>query len=121
MTIWTGFITDKLRESRNFYCTHFGATVLWEADWFVLLRLGESQLGFLAPGHPSQAPIFQAAFTGQGAWLTIDVADVETEHARLSAAGVPVVVSLRSEAWGDRHFAIVDPSGIAIDIVTRTA
>ena len=32
---------------------------------------------------------------------------------------LPIVVSLRNEAWGDRHFSIVDPNGIGIDIVTR--
>ena len=30
-----------------------------------------------------------------------------------------IVVSLRNEAWGDRHCSIVDPNGIGIDIVTR--
>ena len=32
---------------------------------------------------------------------------------------MPIVLSLRNEAWGDRHFSIVDPNGIGIDIVTR--
>ena len=32
-------------------------------------------------------------------------------------AVLPIVVSLRNEAWGDRHFSIVDPN--SIDIVTR--
>ena len=34
-------------------------------------------------------------------------------------AVLPIVVSLRNEAWGDRHFSIVDPNGIGIDTVTR--
>jgi hypothetical protein len=32
---------------------------------------------------------------------------------------LPILVSLRNEAWGDRHCSIVDPNGIGIDIVTR--
>lgn len=119
MKLWTGIITNKLRESRDFYCRHFGAIVLWEADWFVLLKLGESDLGFLLPNQPSQAPIFQHAFAGQGLWVTIEVADVDAEHERLVAEGIPIVVSLRNEAWGDRHFSVVDPNGIGVDIVTR--
>jgi len=119
MKLWTGFITDKIRESRDFYCTHFGATILWEADWFVLLKLGESELGFLLPDQPSQAPIFQRAFKGQGAWLTIEVLDVDAEHTRLVKSGLPIVVSLRNESWGDRHFSVTDPNGIGVDIVTR--
>ncbi|MBD0256676.1 MAG: glyoxalase, partial [Cytophagales bacterium] len=34
--------------------------------------------------------------------------------------GVPIEVELRDEPWGDRHFAIVDPNGIGVDIVTYT-
>jgi uncharacterized glyoxalase superfamily protein PhnB len=26
-------------------------------------------------------------------------------------------IELRDEPWGDRHFAIVDPNGVGIDIV----
>ncbi|MDH4084914.1 MAG: VOC family protein [Nitrospira sp.] len=95
------------------------ATVLWEADWFVLLKLGESELGFLLPNQPSQAPLFQDAFSGHGLWVTIEVADVDAEHEQLVAKGLPIVVSLRNEAWGDRHFAVVDPNGVGVDIVTR--
>jgi uncharacterized glyoxalase superfamily protein PhnB len=31
---------------------------------------------------------------------------------------VPVVIEPRDEPWGERHFAIVDPNGIGVDIVT---
>lgn len=30
-------------------------------------------------------------------------------------------IGIRDEPWGDRHFAIKDPNGIGIDIVTYTA
>ena len=49
--------------------------------------------------------------------MTIEVQDVDAEHERLLQLGLPIVGSLRNEAWGDRHFSIVDPNGI--DIVTR--
>jgi len=32
-----------------------------------------------------------------------------------------IAIDLREEPWGDRHFAIVDPNGIGIDIVTYSA
>ncbi len=119
MKLWSGIITERVKESRDFYCTHFGATILWEEDWFVLLQLGESELGFLLPNQPSQAPIFRPAFQGQGLWITIEIPDVDAEHERLSKRGLPIALPLRDEPWGDRHFALVDPNGIGIDIVTR--
>jgi uncharacterized glyoxalase superfamily protein PhnB len=33
---------------------------------------------------------------------------------------IPIAIGLRDEPWGDRHFAIIDPNGIGIDIVTHT-
>ena len=85
----------------------------------MLLTIGAHELGFLRPDQPLQAPIFQRTFKGQGVWLTIEVQDVDAEHERLLQLGLPIVGSLRNEAWGDRHFSIVDPNGMGIDIVTR--
>jgi uncharacterized glyoxalase superfamily protein PhnB len=32
-----------------------------------------------------------------------------------------MVIELGDEPWGDRHFAIVDPNGIGIDLVKYSA
>ena len=85
----------------------------------MLLKIGAHELGFLRPDQPSQTPIFQRTFRGQGVWLTIEVPDVDAEHERLLQLGLPILVSLRNEAWGDRQFSIVDPNGMGIDIVAR--
>jgi len=119
--LWTGFITDKVQESRDFYTKVLECSVIYEGEngWFVLLKLGESELGFMLPNLEFQAPVFRAAYAGQGAWITIDVDDAEAEYERIRALGIPIEVELREEPWGDKHFAIVDPNGIAVDIVQR--
>lgn len=38
----------------------------------------------------------------------------------LKAKDVQIHIDLRDEPWGDRHFAIQDPNGVGIDIVTYT-
>ena len=38
----------------------------------------------------------------------------------LKKKGVEIEIDIRDEAWGDRHFAIQDPNGIGIDLVTHT-
>lgn len=78
----------------------------------------QAELSFLLPDHPTQRPLFQPAFAGKGVYLTIEVPDVDQEYARINALGVPIAIELREEHWGDRHFAIVDPNGIGIDLVT---
>lgn len=121
MKFWTGVITDKVAESKDFYVRLFGCEVRYEGEggWFVLLALGESELGFMQPELASQAPVFRAAYPGQGMWITVHVDDAEQEYARLKALGVAIDTPLRDEPWGDRHFVVVDPNGIGVDVVQR--
>lgn len=121
--LWTGFITDKVRESRDFYTSVLECSVIYEGEngWFVLLKLGDSELGFMKPDLEFQAPVFRGVYGGRGAWIALDVDDAEAEYERIRALGVPIEVELREEPWGDRHFAILDPSGIGVDIVQRMA
>ena len=121
MRIWSGVITEKIQESKEFYVELFGFEVIYDSDWFVLLKAGESQLGFMVPNHEAQAPIFRKAFQGQGTWIAIDVEDVDAEYERIQSLGVPIEVPIRDEAWGDRHFVVVDPNGIGVDVVKYTS
>lgn len=121
MKLWSGIVTDKVAQSRDFYVRLFGCEVVFEADWFVLLRSGDAELGFLQPGLDSQAPVFRRPFAGAGVWITFDVDDVQAELARLVSLGVPIEVPLRTEPWGDRHFVVMDPSGVPVDVVEREA
>jgi len=121
MKLWSGVVTEKVRESKDFYVRLFGCEVLYEGegDWVVLLQLGGCELGFMKPGQPSQAPVFRPAFQGQGLWIAIDVDDAQSEYERIQALGVPIELHLRDEPWGDRHFVVVDPNGIGVDVVQR--
>lgn len=119
MKLWSGVITNNVETSKDFYVRLFGCDVLFDSDWFVLLQLGTSELGFMLPNLETQAPIFRPAFSGQGMWISVDVDDANAEYARIQTMDIPIEVELRDEPWGDRHFAIVDPNGIGIDIVQR--
>jgi catechol 2,3-dioxygenase-like lactoylglutathione lyase family enzyme len=122
MKLNAGIITKKLKETKEFYTTKLGFTVVFENEFYLLLQTpgGSDQLSFLLPDHPSQRPVFQSAFGGKGVYLTIEVEDVDALYKQIKANGVPIEIELRNEAWGDRHFAIVDPNGVGIDMVTYT-
>jgi hypothetical protein len=49
--------------------------------------------------------------------IWIQVRDVHAEHARLAAAGVPIVRGLATEPWGLTEMWIQDPDGIQIVLV----
>ena len=112
MKLWSGIVTENIGESKEFYVRLFGCEVVYESDWFVLLRLGGAELGFMLPNLETQAPIFRPPFQGQGIWVAIDVDDVDAQYKRLQAMGIPIKAEIRDEPWGDRHFVVVDPNGI---------
>ena len=122
MKLNAGIITDNLTATREFYTSVLDFGITFENEFYLLLHPpgSASEVAFLLPDHPSQHPLFRPPYTGQGVYLTIEVADVDTLYRRLKLREVPIAVELRDEPWGDRHFAVLDPNGIAIDIVTHT-
>jgi catechol 2,3-dioxygenase-like lactoylglutathione lyase family enzyme len=122
MKLNAGIVTDKLAESKAFYTQYLGFGVTFENEFYLLLHTPnrQAELSFLLPSHPTQQPVFHKAFNGQGMYLTIEVDDVDALYATLKQKGVPISFPLRDEPWGDRHFAIVDPNGIGIDLVRYT-
>jgi len=116
--------TPALGAVRDFYVTHFGFTVLFEASWFVYLG-GESDgdsrgavVAFMHPYHPSRPP-GPEPFDGRGMILTIEVADAAAAYATLTASAAPIVHPLTDEPWGQRRFMTKDPAGVLVDIVEQ--
>lgn len=123
MKLNAGILTDKLAETKDFYVNQLGFGVTFENEFYLLLHTPnhEAELSFLLPNHPSQQPLFQPAYQGQGMYLTIEVDEVDKLYQELKDKGVEIKVVIRDEPWGDRHFAIQDPNGIGIDFVKYTA
>ncbi|NMH87997.1 VOC family protein [Flavivirga algicola] len=122
MKLNAGIITDKLAETKEFYTNVLGFDISFENDFYLLMHTPNksAEISFLQPNHPSQKPIFQHPFNGKGVYLTIEVAKVDKVYKQLKDKGIEIEIEIRNEPWGDRHFAIVDPNGIGIDIVTYT-
>ncbi|WP_216857801.1 VOC family protein [Pedobacter steynii] len=122
MKLNAGIITSKLAETKAFYTSILGFGISFENDFYLLLHTPgkQAELSFLLPGHASQQPLFQPSFQGQGMYLTIEVEDVDLVYQELKKKNVDIKIDIRNEPWGDRHFAITDPNGIAIDILKYT-
>lgn len=120
MKLNAGIITSKLAESKTFYSEILNFGVTFENEFYLLMHTPNKQaeLSFLLPDHPSQQPLFQKPFPGEGMYLTLEVDDVDQLYKTLLEKDVAIRIELRDEPWGDRHFAIEDPNGIGIDIVT---
>jgi catechol 2,3-dioxygenase-like lactoylglutathione lyase family enzyme len=120
-TAYPVVVTDKLRECRDFYCRWFGFSVGFEADWFIWLTTpGDPPvtLAFMHSQHPSSPPS-PGAYTGDGVFVTFQVADARGEYERPVTAGLKCDLGLTDEPWGQRRFGVVDPSGMWVDVVEQ--
>ncbi|MFF8636648.1 VOC family protein [Streptomyces pilosus] len=113
--------TRSVAAARDFYTRHLGFEVTFEADWYVSLRRPDApqyELALLDHAHPTVPEGHRAALRG-GLLLNFEVDDVDAEHRRLVAgAGLPEVLSLRTEEFGQRHFMVAAPDGVLIDVIT---
>ena len=110
--------TDKLTECRDFYMHHFGFRVVFETDWYIHLvsEMG-LQLGFLQPGHPSQPEFLHDAYPGHGIIYSFEIDNVDQEYEKFKSRKVPILLHVRTEEWGQKHFMVKDPGGMIIDLV----
>jgi uncharacterized glyoxalase superfamily protein PhnB len=119
--LYSIIVTDKHVECRDFYVRWFGFHVVFEASWFVYLAAaGEHPFGiaFMSPDHPSQPP-GPERFNGKGMFITVQVEDTAAEFERLSRASLSIAYPLRDEAWGQRRFAVYDPSDTWVDVIQQ--
>jgi uncharacterized glyoxalase superfamily protein PhnB len=50
----------------------------------------------------------------QGAFMVIEVEDVDSFHARVSGSGVAVEQALKDQSWGHRSFVVAEPNGLKL-------
>lgn len=101
-----------------FYVEHFRFEPLFKSDWYVHLRSSEDKkvnLGILRYDHPTVPA--EGRKKTEGILINFEVKDVDAVHDRLNAAGLPMLLSLRDEDFGQRHFITKDPNGILIDVI----
>lgn len=115
-------MTDKVAETAAFYRAHFGFEPAFEADWYVHLTLAGNDTVNLAilDGTHETIPA-EGRGKVSGLILNFEVENVDAEYERLTAAGLPMLLEIRDEAFGQRHFITRDPAGVLIDVITPIA
>src|SRR6266480_6200038 len=100
---------SDLDRSRRFYRDLLGLAIYREFgppdDPGVVFFLG---LGLLEVSGHAAGP------AGHSVMIWIQVRDVHAEHARLAAAGVPILREPLAEPWGVIRMQLEDPDGIQI-------
>ncbi len=116
------FIVADLKKAKVFYTENLDFIVAFENEWYLHLATASGvQVGFMLPDQPTQPTFFHPAYDGRGVIFSLEVADVDAAHAEARERGLKIVLDLRSEDWGQRHFCLEDPNGLHLDIVQAIA
>jgi catechol 2,3-dioxygenase-like lactoylglutathione lyase family enzyme len=111
-------MTGDVAGTAAFWQAHFGFRPAFSADWYVHLAQPDDpsvNLAILQGDHPTIPE--SARGRAAGLLLNFEVEDVDAVHDRLVAAGLPILLPLRDESFGQRHFITADPNGVLIDVI----
>jgi uncharacterized glyoxalase superfamily protein PhnB len=111
-------MTERVEETAAFYIEHFGFQESFTSDWYVHLQSAEDSAINLAilNGQHETIPV-QGRGKVAGLLLNFEVQDVDAVYDRVRAAGLPILLAIRDEDFGQRHFITADPNGVLIDII----
>lgn len=111
-------MTDDVEKTKAFYVDHFRFQALFDADWYVHLQSTEDKrvnLGIVKGDHETIPAAGRG--TTQSLLINFEVADPDAVYERIKAAGLNILLPLRDEAFGQRHFIVADPNGVLIDVI----
>ena len=111
-------MTDDVAGTAKFYRTHLRFRPVFDSDWYVHLQSSEDDsvnLAILQGDHET----IPASGRGRasGLLLNFEVDDVDAVYARMKADGLEMLLDLRDEPFGQRHFITQGPNGVLIDII----
>ncbi|ACQ80579.1 Glyoxalase/bleomycin resistance protein/dioxygenase [Beutenbergia cavernae DSM 12333] len=102
----------------TFFRDTFGFTDRFTSDWYVSLAHGSFELAVLDHRHATIPEGYRDA-PAAGVLLNLEVEDVDALYAELAGReGIDVVLPLRSEDFGQRHFIVAGPDRVLVDVIT---
>ena len=108
--------SEKLEETKQFYCQLLGFQVEFDSDWFVNLTggaSGELEIGIQRYDHELIPEAFQVV--AKGLSLALEVDDVDAVYSSFRGRQ-DLVAEIADEDYGQRHFMCVDHNGVLVDV-----
>lgn len=111
-------MTGDVAGTAEFYKQHFCFEALFDSDWYVHLRSLEDKkvnLGIVQGDHETIPEAGRGRVSGL--LINFEVRDPDAVYERVKAAGMRILLPLRDEPFGQRHFITADPNGVLIDVI----
>lgn len=111
-------LCSNVPEAAHFYRTHLGLAVTADIGWFVSMTKEDMQppfeLSLCASDHDTVPR--EIRMPASGTVLAFMVDDVKSVYARFVNEGLGLLTDVLDEPWGQRHFYVAAPDGVALDI-----
>ncbi|WP_431964638.1 VOC family protein [Nocardia sp. bgisy134] len=102
--------TDDMERSRDFYRL-LGFAEAMDLGWAVTMA---------SPANPTaQVLLIGPEVEQPQPGMSVEVDDVDSVYAAMTASGADIVYELRDEPWGVRRFFVRDPSGTIVNVVSH--
>lgn len=111
-------LTGDVAATVRFYREHLQFKTVFAAEWYVSLRREPHYELAVMDGQHETIPVSIRGAT-RSILLNLEVDDVDAEYERLVVrGGLTPLLGIRSEDFGQRHFILAAPDGVAIDVIT---
>lgn len=111
-------LTGDVEGTSRFYQDHFRFQPSFESDWYVHLQSREDagvNIAILQGDHETIPETGRGRTSGLV--INFEVDDVDTEYEKALAGKLPILLALRDEPFGQRHFITRDPNGVLLDFI----
>lgn len=110
-------MTQEVKECAEFFIRYFDFNMTFKSDWYIsLMDANKNELAFIDYKHETIPPSFSSSIFGL--LLNVEVDDVDAVYEVLKKdLANHIVLELKSEDYGQRHFTIEGPSKILIDVI----
>jgi catechol 2,3-dioxygenase-like lactoylglutathione lyase family enzyme len=111
-------LTGDVAGTSAFWQEHFRFRALFDSGWYVHLQSTEDKrvnLGVVQGDHETVPASGRGRVSGL--IINFEVRNPDAVYERVKAAGLPILLTLRDEDFGQRHFITADPNGVMIDVI----
>jgi catechol 2,3-dioxygenase-like lactoylglutathione lyase family enzyme len=114
-----GIVVKDIDTAKDFYTKHLKAKIVFDAEWYVSLRIGGKEgpeISFATPHHDQDKPISPGTLS-----LYVEVDDVDAAYAGLPGIRAIADGPPTDKPWGDRSFMLSDPHGVRVYVFSPRA
>ncbi len=110
-------MVNEVKECADFFMKHFDFKTSFESNWYIsLIDDNNNEIAILDYNHETVPEDYK--FTTGGLLLNIEVDNVDETYDLIKDDLIDkIVLDIKSEDFGQRHFIIEGPNKILVDVI----